>query len=101
MARYTQDGLPKGVYWMGGQIHDPKGLLTEAPPMPDIVTFDIADGEFNFYTKEQFEDYVDHLRDDLVSEGLVECDEGLDFDDVLDMVHGDEFFWEWLPQEVK
>ena len=95
------DKLPKGVYWMGGQIHDPKGLLTEAPPLPDVVTFDIADGEFNFYTKEQFEDYVDHLRDDLVSEGLVECDEGLDFDDVLDMVHGDEFFWEWLPQEVK
>ena len=96
------DRLPKGVYWMGGKIHDPKGLLvTEAPPLPDVVTFDIADGEFNFYTKEQFEDYVDHLRDDLVSEGLVECDEGLDFDDVLEMVHGDEFFWEWLPQEVK
>ena len=99
--RHNNDGLPKGVYWMGGQIHDPKGLLTEAPPLPDIVTFDIADGEFNFYTKEQFEDYVDQLRDELVSEGHIECDEGLDVDDVLSMAHGDELFWDWLPKEVK
>ena len=95
------DGLPKGVYWMGGKIHDPKGLLTEAPPLPDVVTFDIADGSFDFFTKEQFEYHVDDLRNELVDEGLVESDEGLDVEDVLDMVYGDEFFWEWLPKEVK
>jgi hypothetical protein len=93
--------LPKGVYWMGGKIHDPQGLLTEAPELPDIVTFDIADGSFSFYTKEQFEHYINELRNELVDEGHIESDEGLDFDDVLDMVHGDEFFWEWLPKEVK
>ena len=72
-----------------------------APPLPDVVTFDIADGSFNFYTKEQFEQYINELRNELVDEGQVESDEGLDFDDVLDMVHGDELFWEWLPKEVK
>ncbi len=91
------DGLPKGVYWMGGQIHDPKGLMTKAPALPDIVTFDVADGSFEFYTKEQFEEYVDNLRNDLVNEGLVESDEGLDVDDVLSMALGDEVFWDWMP----
>jgi len=89
------------AYWMNGILHDPKGELTEAPELPDVVTFDIADGSFNFYTKEQFENYIDELRNELVDEGHVESDEGLDFDDVLDMVHGDELFWEWLPKEVK
>ena len=82
---------------MGGQIHDPKGLLTKAPALPDIVTFDVADGSFEFYTKEQFEEYVDNLRNDLVNEGYVECDEGLDVDDVLSMALGDEVFWDWMP----
>jgi hypothetical protein len=91
------DGLPKGVYWMGGKIHDPKGLMTKAPALPDIVTFDVADGSFEFYTKEQFEEYVDNLRNDLVNEGLVESDEGLDVDDVLSMALGDEVFWDWMP----
>ncbi len=91
------DKLPKGVYWMGGKIHDPKGLMTKAPALPDIVTFDVADGSFEFYTKEQFEEYVDNLRNDLVNEGLVESDEGLDVDDVLSMALGDEVFWDWMP----
>jgi len=89
------------AYWQGGKLYDPKDELTPAPELPDVVVFDIADGEFSFYTKEQFESYIDNLRYELVDEGLVESDEGLDFDDVLDMVHGDELFWEWLPKEVK
>ena len=67
----------------------------------DIVTFDVADGSFEFYGKEQFEQYVDNLRNDLVSEGLVESDEGLDIDDVLSMALGDEVFWDWMPGPVE
>jgi hypothetical protein len=67
----------------------------------DIVTFDVADGSFEFYGKEQFEQYVDNLRNDLVSEGLVESDEGLDVDDVLSMALGDEVFWDWMPGPVE
>ena len=63
----------------------------------DIVTFDVADGSFEFYSKESFEQYVDNLRNDLVNEGLVESDEGLDNDDVLSMALGDEVFWDWMP----
>ena len=75
--------------------------ITNAPELPDVVVFDIADGSFDFYTKEQFESYIDNLRYELVDSGLIESDEGLDFDDVLEMVHGEELFWEWLPKEVK
>ena len=89
------------AYWQGGKLYDPKDELTPAPELPDVVVFDIADGSFSFYTKAQFESYIDNLRYELVDEGLIECDEGLDVDDVLDMVHGDELFWEWLPKEVK
>ncbi len=67
----------------------------------DIVTFDVADGSFEFYSKEQFEQYVDNLRNDLVNEGLIESDEGLDFDDVLSMALGDEVFWDWMPGPVE
>ena len=89
------------AYWQGGKLYDPKDALTPAPELPDVVVFDIADGSFDFYTKEQFESYIDNLRYELVDNGLIESDEGLDFDDVLEMVHGEELFWEWLPKEVK
>lgn len=67
----------------------------------DIVTFDVADGSFAFYGKEQFEQYVDNLRNDLVNEGVIESDEGLDVDDVLSMALGDEVFWDWMPGPVE
>ena len=75
--------------------------LSKAPGYPDVVTFDVADGSFSFYKKDQFEQYVDNLRNDLVSEGLVESDEGLDVDDVLSMALGDEVFWDWMPGPVE
>lgn len=75
--------------------------LSKAPGYPDVVTFDVADGSFEFYTKDAFEQYVDNLRNDLVSEGLVESDEGLDVDDVLSMALGDEVFWDWMPGPVE
>ena len=67
----------------------------------DIVTFDVADGSFEFYSKDQFEQYVDNLRNDLVNEGLIESDEGLDFDDILALACGDEVFWDWMPGPVE
>ena len=75
--------------------------LSKAPGYPDVVTFDVADGSFEFYKKDAFEQYVDNLRNDLVNEGLVESDEGLDVDDVLSMALGDEVFWDWMPGPVE
>ena len=92
--RDNNKALPNGTYWQGGKIHDPQGVLTEAPALPDIVAFDVADGEFSFYTKEQFEARVDEWRDELEADGYY----AEDMDDVISMTHGDEFFWDWLPK---
>lgn len=89
------------AYWMNGVLHDPKGELTKAPELPDVVAFDIADGEFRFYTKDQWEQRIDQWRDSLYDESFVEDDYELDDETVIEMIHGDEFFWEWLPKEVK
>ena len=37
----------------------------------------------------------------VVNEGLIESDEGLDFDDVLSLACGDEVFWDWMPGPVE
>lgn len=89
------------AYWMNGVLHDPKGELTKAPELPDVVAFDIADGEFSFYTKDQWEQRIYQWRDSLYDEDFVEDDYELDDETVIEMIHGDEFFWEWLPKEVK
>jgi len=83
------------AYWMNGILHDPKGELTEAPQLPDVVAFNIADGSFEFFTTEQFQAQIELWREE-----LDDSDE-YDDEDVIDMVNGDEFFWEWLPTEVK
>jgi hypothetical protein len=83
------------AYWMNGILHDPKGELTAAPELPDVVAFNIADGSFEFFTTAQFQAQIELWREEL--------DDGDEYDDedVIDMVNGDEFFWEWLPTEVK
>ena len=83
------------AYWMNGILHDPKGELTAAPELPDVVAFNIADGSFEFFTAAQFQAQIDLWREE-----LDDSDE-YDDEDVIDMVNGDEFFWEWLPTEVK
>ena len=86
------------AYWQGGKLYDPKGELTDAPELPDIVMFDIADGEFSFYTMEQFGHLLDQYRDELRDT----CDtQNMDADEIMEAIHGDEVFWEWLPKEVK
>jgi hypothetical protein len=87
------------TYWQGGILYDPKGELTDAPELPDIVAFDIADGEFSFYTKDQFEHLVGQYQNELEDDGY--DTQNMDFDDIVEAIHGDEFFWDWLPKEVK
>ena len=75
--------------------------LSKAPGYPDVVTFDVADGSFEFYKKDQFEEFVNNLRNDLVNEEMIEADEDLDFDDILSLSYGDELFWDWMPGPVE
>ena len=67
----------------------------------DIVTFDIADGSFQFYSKDGCEQHVNQLRDEQVEDGQIESDEDLDFDDILALACGDELFWDWMPGPVE
>ena len=75
--------------------------LSKAPGYPDVVTFDVADGSFSFYKKDQFEQFVNDLRNDLVNEEMIEADEDLDFDDIRSLSYGDEIFWDWMPGPVE
>jgi hypothetical protein len=71
--------------------------LSKAPALPDVVTFDIADGSFEFYTKEEFEKFVDAERNELLENDMIEADDDLDVDGILSLAYGDEMFWDWLP----
>ncbi len=75
--------------------------LSKAPGYPDVVTFDVADGSFDFYKKDQFEHFVNELRNELVEGGQIESDEDLDVDDILSLSYGDELFWDWMPGPVE
>ena len=75
--------------------------LSKAPGYPDVVTFDIADGSFAFYTKDAFEQFVDAERNELVDNDMIEADEDLDVDDILALAYGDEMFWDWMPGPVE
>ena len=67
----------------------------------DVVTFDVADGSFSFYSKEQFEKFVNDERNELVDNDMIEADEDLDIDDILALAYGDEMFWDWMPGPVE
>ena len=67
----------------------------------DVVTFDVADGSFSFYSKEQFEKFVNDERNELVDNDMIEADEDLDVDDILALAYGDEMFWDWMPGPVE
>ena len=75
--------------------------LSKAPGFPDVVTFDVADGSFSFYSKEQFEKFVNDERNELVDAEQIESDEDLDIDDILALAYGDELFWDWMPGPVQ
>ena len=75
--------------------------LSKAPGYPDVVTFDVADGSFAFYTKDAFEKFVDAERNELVDNDMIEADEDLDVDDILALAYGDEMFWDWMPGTVE
>jgi hypothetical protein len=59
-----------------------------------IVTFDIADQSFKVFNMQQWENYIAELRDQLVGDYIYEDDE-----EVIEVVHGDELFWEELEVE--
>ena len=55
------------------------------------VSFDIADGDFTFYTGLEWHNFIAGLREELVEEDDYWADGTVD--QVLEVCLGDEFFW--------
>jgi len=69
-----------------------------------VVTFDIANGTFDFYTKEQWDNQVQEWRDELFGSNMIEdrdiVDE-MDEYEVVDCMYGEELFVDYIPEDVK
>lgn len=62
-----------------------------------IVTFDIADGSFDFYKDEEWENQLISWREELEADGI---DSVLSAEEVVEMTYGDELFFGEVPQIV-
>ena len=56
----------------------------------EVVTFDIADQSFDYYTLEQWNNQVQSWRDELQDEGM----EDLTDDEVVEAMYGNELFYD-------
>ena len=69
-----------------------------------VVTFDVADGSFTFYSKESWESQVQSWRDELFESGMIEdrdiIDE-MDYYEVVECMWGEEVFVDYIPEDVK
>jgi len=69
-----------------------------------VVTFDIANGTFDFYTKEQWNNQAQSWRDELFESGMIEdrdIIEEMDEYEVVDCMWGEEVFVACIPEDVK
>lgn len=57
----------------------------------EVVTFDIADQSFDYYTLDQWNNQVQSWRDELQDEGMAE---DLTDDEVVEAMYGDELFYD-------
>ena len=69
-----------------------------------VVTFDIANGDFDFYTKEMWDNQVQDWRDELFESGMIEdrdiVDE-MDEYEVVECMYGEELFVDYIPEDIK
>ena len=64
-----------------------------------MVTFDIADGSFDFYSEIEWESQLADWRQELADDGYVGA-EFLDEDELVEMVCGEEMFFETVPNII-
>jgi len=65
-------------------------MKTKPPQI--VVTFDIADQSIKVFSVQQWQDYIAELRDQM--DGMLDDDE-----EVIEIFHGDELFWEVVEVE--
>ena len=69
-----------------------------------VVTFDIANGTFDYYTKDMWESQVQSWRDELFESGMIEdrdIVEEMDEYGVVECMWGEEVFVDYIPEDVK
>ena len=69
-----------------------------------VVTFDIANGTFDYYTKDMWENQVREWRDELFESGMtddINIIEEMDFYEVVECIWGEEMFVDYIPEDVK
>ena len=69
-----------------------------------VVTFDIANGTFDFYTKKQWDNQVQEWRDELFESGMIgdrDIVDEMDEYEVVDCMYGNELFVDCIPEDVK
>jgi len=69
-----------------------------------VVTFDVADGSFTFYSKESWETTIEEWRKELADRGVpFEPEDVAAMDDyeVVECVWGEEVFVDYIPEDVK
>jgi len=69
-----------------------------------VVTFDIANGTFDFYTKKQWDNQVQEWRDELFESGMIEDRDivnEMDEYEVVDCTYGEELFVDYIPEDVR
>ena len=60
----------------------------------EVVTFDIADQSFDYYTMEQWGNQLQSWREELQDEGM----EDLTDDEVVEAMYGNELFYDIIQQ---
>ena len=61
-----------------------------------VVTFDIADGSFDFYTNDMWNAQLQAWRVELDADGY-EGSEALDAEELVEMMYGEEMFFDTVP----
>ena len=64
-----------------------------------IVTFDIGNGDFDYYTNEEWSNQLAEWRAELEADGY-EGAEAVDAEELVEMTYGDELFFEEVPEIV-
>jgi len=63
-----------------------------------IVTFDIADGSFDFYSKKEWNNQLAEWRQELSDDGLGGDLEALDAEELVEMMYGEEMFFDTVAE---
>jgi hypothetical protein len=69
-----------------------------------VVTFDIANAAFDFYTQEMWNSQIESWRDELFESGMIgdrDIVEEMDEYEIVECMWGEEVFVDYIPEDVR